>query len=469
MLQIVTNVNRSSGGRPCLCRRGPLCKLQPPGTIQSPVSIARLLLCLLICALPALWLWDGPIVHGSLAGVTALGLLLVGRTLRPGETEFFISTTRRATALLALPAVWMVIQLLPIHALAHPIWSSASIALGRSMAGSITIDIGASVLALGQYLTLVGVGLWSAAIAVERQRAEWVLFSLVIGTFLVGLVFANLEWLGPNLGVVASISTAQALDCMALGLVLATAAGVRTLERYETRHANPDRSLSALWATFAACAAIILFAAVELWRSAPTATLVGTGYGIGTVAAVVAIRRFGFGPWGMAAIAVPVLLVSGFLVNSRVAELRVTNLALVFASQSSNGQIALGQRILDDTPLLGTGAGTFRAIAPIYREADDRSTQMSAPTAAATIAVEFGRPIFWLIVATMLSATIILLSASLRRGRDSFYPMAGAAALVVLLFLGFINPGILGTAPAVITAATLGLAFAQSRSRTALR
>jgi hypothetical protein len=37
--------------------------------------------------------------------------------------------------------------------------------------------------------------------------------------------------------------------------------------------------------------------------------------------------------------------------------------------------------------------------------------------------------------------------------------------LLTLLFLGFINAGLLGMATAMITAATVGLAFAQSRSR----
>jgi hypothetical protein len=51
------------------------------------------------------------------------------------------------------------------------------------------------------------------------------------------------------------------------------------------------------------------------------------------------------------------------------------------------------------------------------------------------------------------------------RGRDSFYPAAGAGCLIVLLFLFFMNAGILGNAAAITAAATLGLAFAQSKSR----
>ena len=38
----------------------------------------------------------------------------------------------------------------------------------------------------------------------------------------------------------------------------------------------------------------------------------------------------------------------------------------------------------------------------------------------------------WLIVATMAGAIYVLLRASLRRGRDSFYPMAGAICIAIL-------------------------------------
>jgi len=73
---------------------------------------------------------------------------------------------------------------------------------------------------------------------------------------------------------------------------------------------------------------------------------------------------------------------------------------------------------------------------------------------------------FWLIVIVIVGAIVILLRASLQRGRDSFYPAAGADCLITLLLLAFMNAGILGTATAVIAAAMLGLALVQRKSRT---
>jgi hypothetical protein len=64
------------------------------------------------------------------------------------------------------------------------------------------------------------------------------------------------------------------------------------------------------------------------------------------------------------------------------------------------------------------------------------------------------------------ASIVLLLRASLRRGRDYFYPAEGAGCLITLLLLFFMNSGTLGTVAVTIAAATLGLAVAQSGSRT---
>jgi hypothetical protein len=422
---------------------------------------------MLLCASPAVLFFDGPIMHGLVAGVAALGLAAVSRAMRPGETEFLLSFARSATLLAAIPALWMLIQVLPLGLFAHPIWASTEAAIGHSVMGTISIDIGASVMALGQYLTIAAIGLWSAAVAVDRQRAEWILFALMAATALIGLALLTMKFFG-----VASLDSGnasfeemQAIDCVALGIIIAAAAGIRTLERYETRHASPHRSVAVLWCTFAACAGAIALCAVALIVEARDATLIAAAFGVIALVAVVCIRRLGLGTWGILAIALPVVGIAAFLVAENPG-LRTNSFALAFTVESPASVISMTQRILDDAPLPGTGAGTFAAIAPVYRDSEDRTVVSTGPTAAATVAVELGRPMFWLIVATMAGSIYVLLRASLRRGRDSFYPMAGAGCLVTLLFLCFMNPGALGTAAATITAAVLGLAVAQSRSRT---
>jgi Flp pilus assembly protein TadB len=60
----------------------------------------------------------------------------------------------------------------------------------------------------------------------------------------------------------------------------------------------------------------------------------------------------------------------------------------------------------------------------------------------------------------------MLLRAGMSRGRDSFYAAAGASAVVALLIMAFGNPGLFATSVLIIVATVLGLALAQSRSRT---
>ncbi len=431
------------------------------------MSNARLLLVVLLCASPAVLLFDGPMMHGIVAGVTAIGMVLISRTMRPGETTFFLSIARPAAALAAVPALWMLVQVLPLRAVVHPMWTSAEVAIGHPVTGAISIDIGASVMALGQYLTIAAIAFWAGAVAVDRQRAEWILFSLMAATGLIGLTMVAVDVFGLtmlNAGA-APFKRSQAIDCVGMGVVLAAAAGMRTFERYETRHSSPDRSVSLLMTTFAACGLAFAVCVASVILGSQDATLVATGYGVATIAAVVLIRRLGFGPWGTAAIVVPAVAVATFLAVGYPAA-RSKAFSLAFATGSPASLTSLGQRVLDDAPLMGTGAGTFAAIAPVYRDINDQEVLSTAPTAAAAMAIELGRPMLWLVVAAMAGAIVILFQASLQRGRDSFYPAAGAGCLVTLLFLSFMNAGTLGTGAAMITAAILGLAFAQHKSRT---
>src|SRR5579863_5441467 len=116
----------------------------------------------LISASPAILLFDGMMVQGILAGVVGAALAITVCTLPPGETKFLALVTRPLLAVIAIPALWMLIQVLHLRFLAHPFWSSAESALGRSIAGSISINPGATVLALGQYLSVAALVLVSA-------------------------------------------------------------------------------------------------------------------------------------------------------------------------------------------------------------------------------------------------------------------------------------------------------------------
>ena len=226
------------------------------------VNSARLILITLIFAVPTIFLIDGPIVQGLVVAVLSVGTTIAAVSLRQGEAGFLLPVIRPIVGLAMIPAVWMLFQIVPLDntGLAHPIWQSAEQALGSRIGGSISVNPGATLVALGQYLSMFAVTLLAAAVAVDRQRAEWVLFALVAAAALVAVVMIghgvmHFTFLDEDRG---STGRAQARDCVALGLIASTAAAIRTFERRETAHLHPERSATTLLQTFAVCLAVML-------------------------------------------------------------------------------------------------------------------------------------------------------------------------------------------------------------------
>jgi hypothetical protein len=362
----------------------------------------------------------------------------------------------------------MLIQVAPLNVtgLAHPIWESAATALGRPIAGSITIDTGATLISLGRYLTTAAIFFLATAVAVDRLQAERVLSTLIAAMTLIALMviyvtlggfsfFSN----GPTVEASAAATTS-----VAIGAILAVASLVWSFERFETRRANRELSFGRFVLTFTTClaaAATCLFAVLLI---ATGQAIFATGCGIATLAIVVAIRRLGLGPWGYSAI-VAVALVVAIAIGALQPGARMADVTVAFATNASASLVAITQRILMETSWHGSGAGTFAALLPIYRNIDELMIGSAAPTAAAAIAVEMGRPALWAMVITSIALIVTLLRAAVRRGRDSFYPAAGAGCLVALTLLAFGDNGLFSTAVSVVVATTLGMAFAQSKSR----
>ena len=95
---------------------------------------ATLFLVLPIVTTPAMLVLDGPIMHGIIVAAAAALVAVVGFRIRHSELDFLLSVIRPIALVAAIPALWMLIQVLPLGAigLAHPIWESASAALGKT-------------------------------------------------------------------------------------------------------------------------------------------------------------------------------------------------------------------------------------------------------------------------------------------------------------------------------------------------
>ena len=430
---------------------------------------ATLFLVLPIVTTPAMLVFDGPITHGIIVVAAAALLTIVCLRIRQGELDFLLSVIRPIALVAVIPALWMLIQVLPLGAigLAHPIWESASAALKKPLPGSISIDTGATLISLARYLSIAAIALVTSAVAVDRHRAEWILFTLTIAATLIGILILT-EYLGIFIlfdDYQDGLARVAASDCATLGIILAVAAAFQALERGYLKAQDQNSLAVSYWLAFVAClcATAICFLAVLV--SATGQTYFAAACGIATFAIAIAIRRLQFGPWGYSAI-VAVVFVILFASIALRPTAQTTDITIAFASQNSKPLISVTQRVLAGTSWFGTGAGTFSAIVPIYRDFDELTTGPLAPTAAAAISVEMGRPFLWAALIAAAALLITLLRGAARRGRDLFYPIAGASCTVTVTLLAFGNAGVFSTPVLLIAAATIGIAIAQSKSRT---
>jgi hypothetical protein len=216
------------------------------------VFIPFLWLIVLIGSMPVILLFDGPVVRGLVATATALAIAIVGVLMRPGEAGHLAKLVGRWTPVAAVPALWMVLQVVPIPlpGLAHPIWTGAAAALNDPLAGTISIDPGLTLLALGRYLCAVGIGLVVTAVAIDRECAQWTLFVLVgVTTVLAALLIA----IGRG-GLAGAAEHATANTIAALGVIVSAAATFHAAEKLEMLRDKTGAAMARAAAVLGACA-----------------------------------------------------------------------------------------------------------------------------------------------------------------------------------------------------------------------
>jgi hypothetical protein len=431
------------------------------------VFVVFLLLIALIAATPVIAFVDGATIHGLVVAIMAAAVAVMARAIPPDEAGHLSKLFRPLAICLALPALWMVIQVLPMPPgglLSHPIWASAETALGKPLKGSISVDPGVTLIALARYLSVAATIFVAAAVTIDRRRAEWALFSLTGVTAVMAAVVVAHSLVGLSVAEDSYDSGARAIlvgGC-SLGVIVAAAAAIRAFERHETRRVKGEGSLVKFALGFGASLAALAICCLGLFCGAAPQEIFVAACGFGVMALVVVARRLGLGAFVSATLATFAIIIALVLAAAR--PLGHGDLTLGYAN-ATPPLISIAERVMSDTAWTGSGAGSFAALLPIYRDVGDLAVGRSAPTSAAQVAIELGAPALWIILIMILAFAGFLLRGAVQRGRDSFYSAAAMSSAVVLTLQAFCNASALGTAIALVAAAILGLGLAQSVSR----
>jgi hypothetical protein len=430
------------------------------------MPIATFLLALLLFLSPASLVFSGPFTDGLIIGVVAVQVAMVAWRLSPGEAGFLAGVMWPFVLVAVIPALWMILQTLPLGGvgLADSIWRSAAEALGRPIAGSISVDPGATLLALAHYGSTLAVALVAAALAVDRYRAGRILFMLAATTTLVALFLLAskldaIPILANRTHVLATDN--RAAECAGLGVIITAAAVFLVFERSSANQVQPS-----IWyaLAIAACLAAFALCSAAMMTNAENPTRFAVLCGIATLAAAILIRRFGLGPWPVIAI-VATALVGVVAAIAPQPDNQKVGLLLQFATRAPDPMIALAHSILADNKWGGAGAGTFAAVIPIHRTIDELQTGVMPPTAVAAIAIELGRSFLFLSLIAALVFVAALLRSATRRGRDAIFSMAGASCVVTTMLFAFESAAMFSAPVSIIVAAIVGVAIAQSKSR----
>jgi hypothetical protein len=388
--------------------------------------------------------------------VAALALVGVGASGRAIDVNFVARCTRGLKIAAAIPAIWMVIQLLPLPVGAHSIWIYANEALGRQSWGHISVDLGRTVLALAFYLANLSLILVSVFVTRERRRAELLLFALT--------AIATLTTLGlliGKFGLIPDLSKNNVLGGIsALGILLSLASLARALEWYENDRRKPGARNAG--PAFAVGAAGLIIGVIALIASATLNVALTVIFATLIFGSVEILRRMGLARWAAGVLLITIMIAAAMVIVWRYDSTRALSPFLQFATASSQDAISVTQRLLSDTSWLGAGAGTLAAVLPIYQDLGGSTIQ--PPSTISVFAIELGWPmtLFVLAIAVWLAAT--LYRGALNRGRDAFYPAAAAAATAVLIGEAFCDLSLLNACVAVFGDALIGLGLAQSVS-----
>ena len=401
---------------------------------------------------------DGTAAQSLIATLAALALACVGMFARAADVGVAARSARGIKLAAAIPAIWMAVQLLPTPIGAHSIWSYANDALGRQSWGHVSVDLGMTALALVFYLA--NVSLIVVAIFVARDRRGAALILIVLTTIVPILTLALLLSRSQILPVFDAGDFSDVLPAIgAFGILLSLTTATRTFEERASRADKRVETAPGDHLALLASGIALVVGALAIAVSGTVNSYLIAVFGVVTFGSIQVIRRTALPSWAALMLTATMLLAAAMIVLWRYDPLRTVSPILQFAAASPADAVSLTQRLLSDTGWLGTGAGTYSTLLPLYQALGSPVTK--APSTASAFAIELGWPIFLVIIATAAWLIVLLYRGALARGRDSFYPAAAASCAVIILGEAFCDTSLLNSCVAVIGDAVIGVGLAQ--------
>jgi len=421
------------------------------------------LLIVLIAAAPALAITRGWLGPQLLTLAVAVMLLLL-----PSSPE---TDVRRSLAIFAplaatalLPAAWMLLQIVPVPlgSIEHPIWRSAAAALAKPLSGHVSVDLGFTLRGLFGYLTLISLAFLTSVLTRNRERAETILFALcTITTFAAIELILLRGFTAVKPGNSPSDFTDSTVALAAFGTILNVAFVIRTIERYETRaqrEPQPQRRYGAMMLLGAMGAVICLTALIY---STTYDVLIATAFGLVVVGLVVLIRRLSLARWTVVIVCAAGFVACGGVIALRFAANPSVSPLFRFSKIESAEADAATLRMISDANWAGSGVGSYRALAAIYRDAAGTPGDAAINTITSMV-LEWGSVGLLIATVLLLALLVVLFRGALSRGRDSFYAAGAAACLVTAFCEAYCDISFTHATIQMFTAITVGLGLSQT-------
>jgi hypothetical protein len=431
---------------------------------SSELTIGYGLLVGLTAAAPVLTVSSGWLAPELLTLAVAALLFVLFRESAPDlEGALAISKPLGITAL--LPALWIVLQLIPVplNSMDHPIWRSAAAALSESLPGHVSVDLGYSLRGLTGYLTIASLLFAAIILTRSRERAQTLLIALCTVMTFAAIELLLLQGSAIVQAKDAPRDMADALIALvSFGAILNVAGIVRVAERYETRYSRPEQPLRSYIGMGLATIGGAMLCLITLLYVTTLDTVISVLFGLAFLCTVIAARRLRLARWTTLTVFAAVFIVCGGVVTLRFAADDTVYPMFRFVGRAvTDDESTAILRMLADVDWTGTGVGTYRAIAAIYRDGSGYPAP-APPNTVSSLILEWGYAGALSLIVLILQILTLLLRGALSRGRDEFYAAGAAACLVTLLCEAFCNPSLTHAAVQLTAAIIVGVGISQT-------